>query len=151
MYGVIFAVVASTIRLGMHYSGLESGTRAIILLHLLFVLLAVFFESNRATKGVFLEYFKSGMRGGVIYALIIAVFTWLFYSQLVPEIFVERNQALIDSLEGKDAKDQVEMVKNLFTPAKYGQGTFFGYFMITFCYSLLVAVLQTKVLARFRK
>lgn len=153
MKGILFAAVAIVLRVGLHFAGVDLGTRSVIMLHLLLILLGIYFESNAQFslgRPGFLDFFKAGMRAGVLYALVIGVFTWFFYSQLIPEVFTERNQALVEALEGRDAEEQIEMIETLFTPAKYGQGTFFGYFMISFCYSIIVALFHHKVLVRFR-
>jgi len=150
-YGLVFALLAMAIRTTAHFAGSDLDPRGVIMLHLFLILLAIFFETNRQQRTVnngFVDLFKSGMRAGVSYALLIGVFAWFFYSQLAPEIFSVRNAELIGSMKGPEAKEQREFIETMFTAAKYGQGTFFGYFLISFFYSLLMAFFQRKVLAR---
>lgn len=150
MYGVYFAGIAIAIRLIAHYTGTVLDPRAVIMIHLLLVLLAVFFESNKQKKtgqGDFVSLFKSGMRAGVVYAIITAVFCFVYYAKIAPEIFELRNAALLEGVqEGAKAEEQREMITTMFRPINYAQGSFFGYFLMSVFYSLIVAFLHRRIL-----
>ena len=123
------------------------------MMHLLLILLAIFFASRKQLLGDqndFISLFKAGMRAGVVYAIAIAVFCYFFYAKVAPEVFATRNAALLERIpDGPEAAAQREMITNMFKPSKFAQGTFFGYFLISVFYSLVAAFLQKKVLSRF--
>ncbi len=153
MYGVIFALVAIAIRLIAHYAEFQMDPRGIVMLHLFLILLAIFLESSKQVKKTaydFVNLFKAGMRGGIVYAIITALFVYAYYGHVAPEIFETRNAALLESMKGPEAQEQRDLITEMFTPAKYAQGTFFGYFLMSVFYALLIAVIQRKVLRSIR-
>lgn len=122
------------------------------MLHLFLILVAIFLGVRKQYQiegKAFVPLFKAGLRSGVIYAVITAILCYVYYAKIAPEIFELRNAALLENVPpGEDGAKQREQMETLLTPAKFAQGTFFGYFMISVLYSLLMTVFQTKILGR---
>lgn len=156
MLPLFFAFSAIVIRLALFYLGYENqdSARYLILMHILLILLSVFFSAlNHAKanpdKRHFTNHLKIGFKGGSVYTIIITGFLMLFYKVINEDTFTAKREFLIaQQIEAGGAnldESAIEAVRtnieSFFTVFNYCTITFIGFLVITFMYSAGVALL----------
>lgn len=146
---LFFAISAILIRLALFYFGFESqeSGRYIFLLHILMILLSVFFGIMAFARAYpnqrnFTAFLKQGLKSGGLYTFILTGFLMVFYGWINPETFEAKKEVLIQSqLESAGnispeqlAKAQSNM-EEFFTVFNYSTISMLGFLVITIFYA----------------
>lgn len=154
MLTLFFALSAILIRLALFYFGYESTetSKYIFLLHILFILLSVFFSIIQfrkffPDKNAFTDLLKQGLKAGGMYSFIMAGFLWLFYGAINEDTFTAKRENLISqqidgqNLSTDDQAKARENIESFFTPLNYSTISLLGFLVISFFYALGITLL----------
>lgn len=155
-YTAIIAFAAITLRWLLHADKVITDGHSFTPIHLLALLLAVFFaqhvllRSNTATT--FPMLVRTGFRNAVLYALAIAVFSYALYTWIDPLYFpIEVNQridmAVADGVPETEARARMGA---MFTPLNYATFTLIIYMAAGILFALVMGAVHHKVLRRLR-
>ncbi|MGB0167014.1 MAG: hypothetical protein ACPF8V_09190, partial [Luteibaculum sp.] len=116
MLTLFFALSAILIRLALFYFGYETpeSGKYVFLLHILFILLSVFFAVIQFKKFFpekkgFTDYLKQGLKAGLFYSIVLTAFLWLFYSAINKDTFIAKRDNLIaQQIEGQDLNEAAQ-------------------------------------------
>ncbi len=122
--------------------------------YFLFILFALFLGMRKhiiqGSYQGFGDVLKAGMKIGSIYAVLVSVFTYIYYSYIDYNFFP--GQIAERMLEGKEAgmtdeqilqmKDSLEFV---FSTSTHTTGTLIGFMFVSFIYALLWTLIFTKI------
>ncbi|MCB0764238.1 MAG: DUF4199 family protein [Flavobacteriales bacterium] len=150
----IAAVVA--LRLFLFYSGNAPEGTDFMLVHFLAIVTVVFFTGHAMLAedrmARFPDLMRTGFTNAAVYAVLMGLFIWIFYSLIDTEEFPrkieERVVALMDA-----GRPEIEARKGLvamFTPFNYASITFFSLLAVGAFNALVIAVIHHKVLRRLR-
>jgi len=174
-YACLFATVSILTKLVIFYRHLQFNSTADVVLvssYLLFVLLSVFFGMRGEAillkvKPSFLINVKSGMKSAAVYALIMAVFLFIYYKFIDTEYFSKRiadnintlksiDISLADSTNNKlglinrDAmiENQINTAKMVFSPFYNSTFSLLGFLITGGIYSFLIALMQKLIFGK---
>ncbi len=147
---------AVALRTGLFYAGveLEGFTFGFILLGMITLLtfLSGHFELKEEPNSPIPAIFRAGLRSSAVFALLYALFLLLFFNVLNTSEFPMRIASMVhDTVAG--GVPEVEARRNIeafFTPNKYAFLTFVGLLSMGAVNALIFAILQHKVLRKFR-
>ena len=153
----IFAAIAIVLRTGLFYAGveLEGFTFGFILLGMVTLLtfLCGHFALQEEPNAPLPAIFRAGIRGSALFALLYTLFLLLFFHVLNTAEFPMRIAGMIHESVAQGVKED-EARRNLeafFTPNKYAFLTFVGLLSMGAVQALIFAIIQHKVLRRFRR
>tara|TARA_B100000902_G_C27259427_1_gene889794 strand:- start:1131 stop:1628 length:498 start_codon:yes stop_codon:yes gene_type:complete len=124
----------------------EAWDNYVRLFYLLAFLIALFFGLRsfkiRATRSDFTHDVKTGMKITSIFALIISIFTWIYYTWINPEYFANRisdalSQAPEESIEAIETN--ASFIFNAFTHSTI---TLLSMMVIGFFYTLIMVLIM---------
>jgi hypothetical protein len=163
-FAFIFSASAILIRLALYFTNYnsETMTKQVMFMHMLFVVLAVLLsilfpnrdDSKLSTSPLFTNI-KNGLRGGVLYAVITAVFVFLFYKYIDPEFFYARRDAIMEvQSQAMDDPEmiaaRVDKIKTSFTLFNYTTVTLVGFTSMALFTSIILGgimhVMKKKML-----
>lgn len=155
-YTAIIAFAAITLRWLLHADKVITDGHSFTPIHLLALLLAVFFaqhlllRSNAATT--FPMLVRTGFRNAAVYALSIAIFSYALYTWIDPLYFpIEVNEridmAVADGVPEAEARTRME---SMFTPLNYATFTLIIYMAAGILFALVMGAVHHKVLRRLR-
>ncbi|HEX4888471.1 MAG TPA: hypothetical protein VFV37_10540 [Luteibaculaceae bacterium] len=159
---IALATLAFGVRIAMFSTGLNKPEylQYIIFMHMLLVLLSVFFAARMSAYGSFESSdaklkaeLKAGIKGGLIYTAITAAMVFVYFSFIDINYFYLKQQQLIEGAtrEGAQNLDQVvKSVESFFTVGNWTTLTLLSYSMLTFIDALLLALVN-KWMGRFAK
>ncbi|MBS1936242.1 MAG: hypothetical protein JSS84_00315 [Bacteroidetes bacterium] len=154
---LLLAVLAMALRTGLFYAGIRVAPFDFIPLHLLLIVLAVYFSGHfllrqDASRG-FGELLRTGFQSVFAYAFLISVFSWFFYRHIDAAAFTTYNAKLVQGFveQGFPVEDARQKVGALYNATSYAALTFFGSFLVGSINAFAFAALHHKVLRRFRK
>lgn len=136
--------------------------------NILFLLIAIFFgirqgmiENNGATT--YMNDVKSGARTAAIFAVIIAIFAYVYYNNINPEFLqqkIDERMVLVENItpqeietlksEGKIAQEltkedlinkELENTQNFYSPFFYATLSLIGYLLVGIVYSLFLSLI----------
>lgn len=156
-FAFLLTLSAIALRLGLFYAGVRVEAFHFAPVHL-FILVLVTFSSGflllreDPSRGMG-ELMRVGVRDAIIYALLIGLFIWLFYSAINVTEFPERNEKLIQGFiaQGHPEQQARDKVNAMYTPRGYALLTFFGLLLSGVLNALIFAALHHKVLRKFRR
>lgn len=154
---LLLALLALVLRVALFYAGVHVAPFDLIPLHLLFIVLAVFFSGhfllNRDPSRGFGELLRAGFQATFVYASLIALFTWLYYKAIDTTAFGDYNERLIRGFveQGHGEDESRAKVEALYNAFSYSAITFFGIFIVGSFNALAFAALHHKVFRRFRR
>ncbi len=106
---------------GLHYQALDNLTRLVVLPGFLFgaVFFGIRFQENGSAT--ILGKAKKGMKSGMAYAVLIAVFSWIFYSFLAPDYFERQNERRIERFKQVKYERLVAKADTLYKQKAYSK------------------------------
>jgi len=150
-----FAVMA--MRIVLHLLGTTPEGMDFMLIHFLAIVTVVFFTGERLMRGHqpvgFPDLMREGFRNAAVYALLLGLFTWLFFTF----IDTDRFRTGVDELvlrfmrAGHDESKIRPDVEKFFTPFNYATITFFALMVVSAILSFILGLLHHKVLRAFRR
>ena len=150
-----FAVIV--LRLFLYYTGHPPEGIDFLIVHCLALATLVFFTDHRLlttdrTAG-FPLLMREGFKSAAVYALIIAVFIWIYYATVEHTYFTHRVNAMVAKgmAEGQPENVIRPRLEKFFTPFNYTSITFFGLLIAGGFNALMLGMLHHKVLRRFRR
>ena len=153
---LFFTAVAIALRAGLFYAGVEPDPAVIIFSLMGIITLLTFLSGHlelRAEPNAPLPaIFRSGLRGSALFALLYALFLYFFFKVLNTSEFPMRIGSIVhDSVaRGVPEAEARKSIEAFFTPTKYAFLTFIGLLSLGAVNALFFAVVQHKLLRRFR-
>ncbi|MBS1581195.1 MAG: hypothetical protein JST66_03245 [Bacteroidetes bacterium] len=153
----LLALLGIALRLGFFYGGVRVEAFQFAPVHLFLLVLVTFLTGFFLLKADpsrgMADLIRNGMRDAALYALMIALFTWVFYTSVNVTEFPERNERLIQGFiqQGHPEAEARDKVNAMYTPGGYATLTFFGLFIAGVVNALFFAAVHHKVLRRFRR
>lgn len=153
---LLLALLAMGLRTGLHFAGVAVAPFDFALVHLLLLVLATWASGylllrRDPTRG-FGELMRAGFQSVMLYTLLLALFTWLFYLVLEPDAFSAYNERLIQGFvaQGHPAEEARSKVEALYSAGNYTVLSFFGMLMTgSFC-MVAFALIHDKLLRKLR-
>lgn len=155
-FTLVLTLVVATFRAALFWAGVDVKPMSPVPVHLFAIILIAYFSGhfllNRDPSRQFGELLRAGFQDVVVYAILIAIFTWIFYTFLDTTAFSTYNERLVEGFvaEGYDEIEAREKVGKLYNATSYAAITFFGCFLAGTASSFAFAILHHKVLRRFR-
>lgn len=153
----LLALLAMALRTVLFYAGFTIAPFDFILIHLLFIVLAIYFSGHfllgrDPSRGAG-ELMRAGFQSAVLYALLLSAFTWIFYKTMDTNAFNIYNNKLVEGFIAQGQPEDLarEKVGAMYNAGTYSMLTFFGLFMAGSFNALLFALIHDKLLRRFRK
>ena len=153
LYFLAFAVV---LRTGLFYAGveLEGFTFGFILLGMvtLMTFLSGHVELKEEPHAPMPAIFRAGLRASAVFAMLYALFLLLFFHAINTSEFPMRIASMVhDTVAGGVPEAEARRnIEAFFTPNKYAFLTFVGLLSMGAVNALIFAILQHKVLRKFR-
>lgn len=153
---LLLALAAMLLRTGLYYAGVEVAPFNFIPVHLLFIVLAVYFSGhfllNRDPSRGFGELLRVGFQSALLYAFLLSLFIWIYYRTMDSSSFSSYNEKLIQGFVAQGHPEPLarEKVGSMYNAGSYAVITFFGLFIAGSLNALVLAVLHHKLLRRFR-
>ena len=154
-FALLFSVSAMLIRLALFFTetSLANLNKHILLLHMLFILVAVvlniFFGKTgaKSSDSLVLQNIQKGLAAAIPYAVLTAIFAALYFNYIDPEGFFGRRQDLIDTQianapEGADIEAFANKIKDSFTIFNYTTITLIGLMLAGVLYSVIAGALM---------
>lgn len=166
-HALIFSFVGIATKLILWNQGiLEDNPEASGMGYLLFLILTCFFAlyERRKTQesfSTYIEDFKYGMKGVALFALIVSLFTFFFYTNLDPEYFPNRIQERVEMAQTMDMETVTNPMKSskeeliekerkfsqmIYDPFNHSVISLFIFLMLGGVYSAIITALVRKIL-----
>ena len=164
---ITFSLVVLCVKLIIFSLGAQHGDmeRYLIYIYMLILLLAVFFgirsnKINNPNPPTFGEDFKSGARTASFFGILVAVITFVYYSQIDADFFEIKKQPLfeklaVDAKEKAASMDKTELTAFLsnqilginmyLSPYFQAMWTMFGLVFMGLFYALVFTFMMRKV------
>ncbi len=174
-YALLFSALWIIVRLTTFLGSFGEVYGYVLLINPLFLLLAVTFglrasKSQSKEASSFLRDVKTGMKAGVLYALIVALFTFLYHRSIDPDFFEDRKEKVIVSLKKEiehreklkeeekevppgtiDIEQTRQSLNTMSSPFSVMTLTLLGLITLSIIYAMVVAALDRKVLSKLGK
>ena len=153
----LFLAVAIALRIGLFYAGveLEGFTFGFVLLGMITLLtfLSGHFALNEEPNAPLPAIFREGLRAAAVFALLYSLFLLFFFHVINTAEFPMRIAGMVHDTvaQGVPEAEARKNIEAFFTPNKYAFLTFIGLLSMGAVNALIVALLQHKVLRRFRQ
>jgi uncharacterized membrane protein YvlD (DUF360 family) len=150
-----FAVMA--MRIVLHLLGTTPEGMDFMLIHFLAIVTIVFFTGERLMRSHnptgFPDLMREGFRNAAIYALLLGLFTWLFFTTIDTGHFKIRVDDMVSRgmAEGQPEAIIRPRLEQFFTPFNYATITFFALMVVSAILSFVLGLLHHKVLRPFRR
>lgn len=154
---LVLVAVAIALRIGLHAIDIPVEPFQFWPVHLLSLVLIAYLSGYRQLKldrqSGFGPLMRDGMRDTVVYAVLIALFSWAFYTYLDTTAFADRNALLVEGLvnDGFSEEQASQKVQGFFTPSNYAGFTFLGLMIVGAVNTLLFALIHHKLLRKFMR
>lgn len=152
----LLALLAMLLRAGLFYAGVEVAPFKFIPVHLLLIILAVYFSGhlllNRDPSRGFGELMRVGFQAALLYAFLLSLFSWIFYKTMDTTAFSSYNEKLVQGFVAQGHPEALarDKVGAMYNAGSYAVITFFGLFMTGALNAAVFAVLHHKLLRRWR-
>lgn len=152
----LFLALAISLRIGLFYAGvaLPGFTFGFVLLGFMVLLafLAGYFELRNEPNTPMPALFRVGLRSTVLFALVYALFTYVFFKLINTQEFPDRIDAMVrEAVAGGNPEAAVrERLNAFFNPGKYAFMTFIGLFALGAVNALFFALVHHKLLRKYR-
>lgn len=153
---LLLALLAMVLRTSLYYAGVPVAPFQFALVHLLFLVLAVWFSGyfllRRDPSRGFGELLRAGFQSAMVYSLLLALFIWFFYTAIDPNAFAAYNERLIQGFveQGHPLALATQKVNSLYNAGNYAALTFFGLLMSGAMNAIAFGLVHDKLLRRFR-
>lgn len=154
---LLFVVAAIALRTGCFYADveLEGFTFGFLLLGMVTLLtfLSGHFELKEEPHAPMPAIFRAGLRAAAVFAVLYALFLLLFFHAINTSEFPMRIASMVhDTVAGGVPEAEARRnIEAFFTPNKYAFLTFVGLLSMGAVNALIFAILQHKVLRKFRQ
>lgn len=144
------------VRCALFFQGYEVGGTDLVPVHLGVLVLIAFasgyFTLKQDPDTGFAELLRAGLREIAIYAVIISVFTYVFFTSINVHEFPDKIAEMIKSAKdsGMTEEQATQRANAFFTPAKYAFLTFMGLFALGAVNALFFAYVHSRWLRKFR-
>ncbi|MCC6840372.1 MAG: hypothetical protein IT230_09465 [Flavobacteriales bacterium] len=156
-FTLLLAFTAAALRSALFYAGVHVAPFDFIPVHLLLIVLAMFFSGHLLlrhdpSRG-FGELLRAAFQSVFAYASIIALFSWFFYTAIDTTAFSSYNARLVEGFvaQGHPEDQAREKVAALYNPVSYATLTFFGSFLAGSFNAFAFALLHHKLLRNLRR
>ena len=153
---LLLALLAMVLRTALFYAGVAVAPFQFALVHLLFLVLAIWFSGyflmGRDPSRGFGELLRAGFQSAMVYALLLTVFIIFFYKVIDPNAFVAYNERLIQGFvkQGHPLAAATQKVNALYNAGNYAALTFFSLLMTGALNAVFFGLIHDKLLRRFR-
>lgn len=157
LLAVLTALAVITLRLILYYSGSAPAGTDFLIVHFLALVTVVFFMDHRLLgadrRTPFPTLMREGFKSAAVYALLIAVFIWFYFTSVDEHHFTQRVNDMVAKAVASGQSEQAirPKLEQFFTPFNYTTITFFALLISGAINALLIAILHHKVLRRFRR
>mgnify|MGYP001166943626 CR=1 FL=1 len=151
---LITAVAVMGLRVVLYYNGKAPEGIDFMLVHFLAISTVVFFACYKALRDDLSTGFpmlvQVGFKSAALYALLIGVLIWLYYTRIDLEEFPRKIQERVDAVvaAGGEEAGARQGLEKLFNPFGYASITFFALLAAGGCNALLIGLLGHKLLRR---
>ncbi len=153
---LVLAAIAIALRTALFYLGYEIPAFRFAPVHLLFIVLIAYacghFTLKEDPETGLAELIRSGIREGAIYALLIGLFTWVFFTFINSHEIPDRVDLLVRGLmaEGHSEAEARAKVSGFFTANAYSLLTFMALLGAGAINAVFFGYVHHRVLRRFR-
>lgn len=148
-----FAVIA--LRIFLFYSGHPPEGTDFMLVHFFALVTLIYFTGHRMLmkdpRTRFPDLMRNGFSNAAIYAVLMGVFLYVFYTYIDVEEFPRKMEERVASVvaAGKTEAEARESLSAMFSPFNYASITFFALLVVGAFNGLLIAVIQHKLLRKY--
>ena len=145
------------IRLALFHTGRAPEGTDFMLVHFLAIVTVVFFTGQKALaddrETSFPILVRQGLRNASLYALLIGIFLYIFYTRIDTQEFPVKIEERLDLVvqQGGDEEKERERLETMFNPFNYASITFFALLAVGAFNALFLAVIHHKLLRNFRR
>ncbi len=157
LLAALTALAVIALRLILYYTGQPPEGTDFLIVHFLALVTIVFFTDHRlltTNKAAgFPDLMREGFKSAAVYAILIAVFIWVYYASVESHYFEHRVNAMVAQglAEGQPENVIRPRMERFFTPFNYTTITFFALLIAGAFNALLIGMLHHKVLRRFKR
>lgn len=154
---LLSATAVMAVRLLLHGIGRPAEGTEFMLVHFLAIVTIIFFAGQRLLRtdprNGFPDLLREGFRHAAVYAVLIGVFLWIYYTFVEADHFrVRIDQLVAQGVEEGQPEDLIrERMERFFTPFNYATITFFALMAVGAFQTLLIGLLHHKLLRRFTR
>jgi hypothetical protein len=160
-FALFFAFSAIILRLIAFFGGyINSQTgQYVIFMHLLFVLLSVFFAirniapGNGTDRERLMDELKTGAKAGGLYAVISTAFVFIYFKLIDTTYFPAKREQLIAAqlkAGAPDAEKVRQNVEGFFSIGNYTAVTLIGLVVVGLIYTLVLVVVNRYIIERMK-
>ncbi len=145
------------LRTGLHFAGYHVGPFEFWPVHLLAIVLLSYLAGHRELRedrnASLNDMVRIALRDVVLYAVVMAVFAWVFYRWVDPAAFIDRNALLVQGFveQGFSEEEARKKVGGFFTAANYAGITFLVLLVSGAINALAMSAIHHKLLRRFMR
>lgn len=153
----IVLLVAIGLRIGLHAAAYTVPPFEFWTIHLLALVLLAYLAGYRELRddrnSSMNDLIRISLRDVVLYAVVIAVFSWVFYTWLDTSSFPARNALLIEGFvnDGIPRAEAEARVGNVLSPANYAGISFLALMITGSLSALIMSLVHHRVLRRFMR
>lgn len=151
---LITAIVVIAVRLAMFHFGRPAEGTDFMFVHFMAIVTIVFFTGKKALTddprtGIG-ELLRDGFKNAAVYALIMGIFLWFYYTNIESTYFQMRIDSLVKLgvAEGNPEEIIRPRLEKFFTPFNYASMTFFVLLIVGAVNAMLIGLLHHKVLRK---
>lgn len=153
---LLLILIAIGVRCALFFLGYEVEGPDLVPMHLgILVIIGYacgYFTLKEDPETGFAELLRTGLREIAIYAVIISLFSWVFFTYINVHEFPDKINAMVKEAvaQGRPEAEARERASTFFTPVKYAFLTFMGLFAGGAVNALFFAYVHHRVLRKFR-
>lgn len=153
----LIAIAVCTLRLILFHLGRAPEGTDFLIVHFSALVTIVFFTDHRLLRtdksAGFPDLMREGFKSAAVYALIVALFIWIYYASVEANYFQNKVNAMVAKgmAEGQPESVIRPRMERFFTPFNYTTITFFTMLIAGAFNALLLGALHHKVLRRFTR
>lgn len=153
----LIAIAVCALRMILFYLGRPPEGTDYLIVHFFALVTIVFFTDHRLLKtdkaATFPDLMREGFKSAAVYALIVALFIWIYYGAVESHYFEHKVNAMVAKgmAEGQPENVIRPRMERFFTPFNYTTITFFTMLIAGAFNALLLGALHHKMLRRFTR
>ncbi len=153
----LVALAVCALRMILFYLGRPPEGTDFLIVHFFALVTIVFFTDQRLLKtdkaAGFPDLMREGFKSAAVYALIVALFIWIYYAAVESHYFEHKVNTMVAKgvAEGQPENVIRPRMERFFTPFNYTTITFFTMLIAGAFNALLLGALHHKMLRRFTR
>lgn len=153
-FAILTALVVIALRLILHAIDAPPAGTDFMLVHFLAIATIVFFTDlgllRKERAAGYPALVREGFKGAAVYALIMLVFLWLYFTRIETGTFERRIEELVFRAveEGAQEGEARRRFSGFFTPFNYASMSFFALLAISLFNALFLGAIHHKLLRR---